>query len=123
MSPAIIRMEEAEMAICVIAENPKGSAEIYEKVMRRVAQGGAEFPPPGAIFQVAGPAEPGWRVVSVWDSRDAFERFASERLAPAWQEFGVSRDEVTFTIFEAHSFMAGDLSGAAAPSFAGSTAS
>lgn len=110
------------MAICVIAENPKGSAEIYEKVMQRVAQAG-ELPPPGAIFQVAGPAEPGWRVVSVWDSRDAFDRFARESLAPAWQEFGVSRDDVTFTIFEAHSFMAGDLSGAAQPAeLAGRTA-
>jgi heme-degrading monooxygenase HmoA len=102
------------MAICVISENPEGTAELYEQVMQRVRQGG-EFPPPGAIFQLAGPADPGWRVVSVWESRDAFERFASERLAPAWAEHGISRDDVNFTIFEAHSYMAGDLSGAAQP--------
>lgn len=102
------------MAFCVISENPKGSAEVYEQVVQRVAQSG-EFPPPGAIFQVAGPAEPGWRVISLWDSREAFERFAAERLAPAWAEFGVSRDDVRFTMFEAHSFMAGDLTGAAQP--------
>jgi hypothetical protein len=102
------------MAVCVIAENPKGSAEVYEQVVQKVSQSGA-FPPPGAIFQVAGPGEPGWRVVSVWDSREAFESFASERLAPAWAEFGVSRDDINFTVFEAHSFMAGDLSGAAQP--------
>jgi hypothetical protein len=82
--------------------------------MQRVAQSG-ELPPPGAIFQVAGPAEPGWRVISVWDSREAFETFADERLRPAWEEFGISRDDLTFSIFEAHSFMAGDLSGAARP--------
>ena len=60
------------MAICVIAENPKGSREVYEQVIQRVAQDGGEFPPPGAIFQVSGPAEPGWRVVSVWESREAY---------------------------------------------------
>jgi hypothetical protein len=102
------------MAICVIAENPKGNAELYQQVVQRVVQGG-EFPPPGAIFQVAGPGDPGWRVVSVWDSREAFESFAAERLSPAWAEVGVSRDDVNFTIFEAHSFMAGDLSGATQP--------
>jgi hypothetical protein len=102
------------MAICVIAENPTGSAEVYEQVMQHFAQSGG-LPASGAIFQVAGPAEPGWRVISVWDSREAFERFATERLASAWAEFGVSRDDVDFTIFEAHSFMAGDLSGAAQP--------
>jgi heme-degrading monooxygenase HmoA len=102
------------MATCVIGENPNVSAEVYEQVMQRVAQSG-ELPPPGAIFQVAGPAEPGWRVISVWDSREAFERFRDERVAPAWKEAGVSPEDMSFTIFEAHSFMAGDLSGAAQP--------
>jgi hypothetical protein len=102
------------MAICVISENPKGSAEVYEQVVRKISESG-EMPPQGAIFQIAGPAEPGWRVISVWDSREAFESFAAERLAPAWAELGVSRDDVNISTFEAHSFMAGDLSGSAQP--------
>jgi heme-degrading monooxygenase HmoA len=102
------------MAICVIVDNPKGDAEMYEQVFQRLAQSGA-LPPPGAIFQVAGPADSGWRVVSVWDSRDAFERFAADRLAAAWAEVGLSRDDVTMTVFEAHSFMVGDVSAAAQP--------
>jgi hypothetical protein len=102
------------MAICVIAENPKANAEMYEQVMQRVAQSG-ELPAPGSIFQAAGPAETGWRVISVWDSRDAWERFVRERLASAWADAGLSRDDVTFTVFDVHSFMAGDLSGARRP--------
>jgi hypothetical protein len=43
------------------------------------------------------------------------QSFAGQRLVPAWAEFGVSRDDVTFSILDAHSFMAGDLSGAAQP--------
>jgi hypothetical protein len=110
------------MAICVIADNPKGTVELYEQVMQRVAQGGG-LPPEGAIFQIAGPSEPGWRVVSLWESREAFDRFAAERLAPAWNEAGISRDDVEFTIFEAHSYMAGDMSGAVqASAFAGTKA-
>ena len=102
------------MAVCVVADNPKGNAETYEQVVQRIAQSGG-FPPSGAVFQVAGPSESGWRVISVWDSREDFERFAEERLRPAWGEAGVSPDDVSFSIFEAHSFMAGDVSGAARP--------
>jgi hypothetical protein len=111
-----------DVAICVIADNAKGSADVYEKIMRRVAAGGG-LPPPGAIFQVAGPSEPGWRVISVWESREAFERFAADELSRAWSEFGVSRDDVEFTIFEVHSYVAGDMSGALQPgtAFAGTT--
>ena len=43
------------MAICVIAENPKGDAETYGKVMRQVAESG-RLPPAGVISQVAGRA-------------------------------------------------------------------
>lgn len=102
------------MAYCVIADNPNGSAELFEQVIRRVADTG-EMPPEGAIFQVAGPAEGGWRVISVWESREAQERFRDERLIPVFMELGVSRDDVTWSDFEAHSFMAGDPSGAAQP--------
>jgi heme-degrading monooxygenase HmoA len=102
------------MAICVVGENPKATAEMYEQVMQRVAQSG-EVPPPGAIFQVAGPAESGWRVISVWESREAFERFVEERLRPAWAEAGISPDDVSLSIFEAHSYTGGDVSGARQP--------
>jgi heme-degrading monooxygenase HmoA len=102
------------MAVCVIAENPKVNAEDYERVMQHLAQSGA-LPPPGAIFQVTGPADPGWRVISVWRSREDFDRFREERVRPAWDAAGVSPEDMRFTIFEVHSFMAGDLSAATQP--------
>ena len=100
------------MAYCLIADNRNGSAEIYEQVIQKVAESG-ELPPPGAIFQVAGPHEGGWRVISVWESREAQERFRDERLLPVFQEVGVSRDDMNWSDFEADSVIAGDLSGAA----------
>jgi hypothetical protein len=99
------------MAYCLIVDNGSGSAEIYDQVTQKVREGG-DFPPAGAIFQVAGPHEGGWRVISVWESREAQERFRDERLIPIFQELGVSRDDLTWSDFEAHSVIAGDLSGA-----------
>ena len=49
---------------------------------------------------LAGPADPGWRVVSVWDSEEARDRFFAERLAPAYEEAGLSMGGITRTQFE-----------------------
>jgi hypothetical protein len=102
------------MAYCLITDNAKGSAELFEQILQHLAASG-EMPPEGAIFQVAGPSEHGWRVISVWESREAQERFRDERLLPAFKEVGLSRDDVSWSDFETHSFMAGDLSGATNP--------
>lgn len=45
-------------------------------------------PPDGLIFHSAGPIDNGWGVIDFWESREAFDRFASERLQPAIQELG-----------------------------------
>jgi hypothetical protein len=105
------------MAICVIAENPKLNAETFDQLIQKLRAG--DFPPEGMIFQVAGAAEGIWRVLTVWKSRDHFDRFKSERLAKAWAEVGVNRDDVTFTIFETHTMVAGDLSAVPQPAMTG----
>ncbi len=64
---------------------------------------------------LAGPANPGWRVISVWDSKEALDRFFAERLAPAYQEAGLSLDSVKRTLFEVHTLVAGDLTGELQP--------
>jgi hypothetical protein len=45
-------------------------------------------PPEGMIFHSAGPIDEGWGVIDVWESSEAFDRFAQERLGPAAQELG-----------------------------------
>lgn len=72
-------------------------------------------PPKGARLMLAGPANPGWRVISVWDSEEARDRFFAERLAPAYQEVGLSLSSIKRTVFEVHTLAAGDLSGAPQP--------
>jgi len=99
------------MAICLIVENPEQSREQAEQVMTHV-RGTGPVPPEGARLMLAGPADPGYRVISVWDSDEARERFFAERLAPAYKQAGLSLESIKRTQFEVHTLVAGDLTGA-----------
>jgi hypothetical protein len=46
-------------------------------------------PPAGLVFHTSGPVDGGWRVIDVWESREHFDRFASERIAPALAAIGM----------------------------------
>lgn len=98
------------MAYCQIVENPDSTQEQFEQVSAHVRATGP-VPADGQRLLIAGPGEPGWRVISVWDSEEAMGRFNAERLAPALREAGVPVDRMTRTIFEVHTLIAGDLTG------------
>ena len=40
-------------------------------------------PPEGLILHAAGPVEGGWAMLDVWESHEAFERFAETHALPA----------------------------------------
>jgi hypothetical protein len=100
------------MAYCMIIENPDEEQEQFERMTAHL-RGSGPFPPEGQRLIIAGPGDPGWRLVSVWDSPAAFERFAAERLLPATRATGCPLDNVKRTMFEVHTLIAGDLVGAA----------
>lgn len=52
--------------------------------------------PSGARARFAGPTENGWRVASLWDSRESFDAFLRDRLAPALQQAGRPAPEFEF---------------------------
>jgi hypothetical protein len=60
---------------------PGVSADDYAKVLAEL--GGAEQDAPGLVAHVAGPVEGGFRIIDVWESREAAERFATDHLGPA----------------------------------------
>lgn len=77
------------MAIVVMVDNPEGSQEVYDKVREQL---GLEDAPAGGIFHVAGPGpNGGWRVIEVWESEEAAQRFYEDRLKPAFDAVGVTR--------------------------------
>ena len=102
------------MTICLIVENPDQGLEQAEQVMAHVRNSGP-VPPAGARLALGGPADAGWRFISVWDSQEALERFFAERLAPAYEAAGLSLGNVRRTIFPVHTLDAGDLSGVPQP--------
>ena len=102
------------MALCMIVENPDLSEEQGERVMAHVA-GTGPVPPEGARLVLAGPADPGWRVISVWDSEEARDRFFAERLTPAYRAAGLSFDGAKRTQFDVRTLVAGDLTGTPEP--------
>ncbi len=42
--------------------------------------------PAGQLYHVAGPADGGWLVVAVWDSKASFDSFVNDMLMPALQK-------------------------------------
>jgi hypothetical protein len=105
------------MAIVVINELPENVTEemfdaVNEKLGRDVPEGG--------IVHTAGRDDNGlMRVVDVWESREALERFENERLRPAIAEvmsgMGLNPDQAPRpkqTIYEAREVMLGTLTSA-----------
>jgi len=74
------------MAVVVIATNPGGTAEQDEAMVQRLGLGAN--PPAGSLARLAGPVEGGWRIISVWESQEAFDAFRRERLEPAFRQAG-----------------------------------
>ena len=100
------------MAIGHIMQHPTAGEEDYVQVMEHL-RGTGPVPPEGARLVLSGPAEPGWRVITVWGTRTELDRFFAERLRPAYEHAGLSLDDAQRTFFEVHSLTAGDLAGAA----------
>jgi hypothetical protein len=94
------------MAIGVLFELQGATREQYDHISRGLTNGGelnspGDWPVEGLLAHVAGPTENGWRVVDVWESEEAFQRFG-EQLAPQLQEAGVSGQP---EIFQVHNFV------------------
>jgi len=87
------------MAIAVIGDTPGGTAEQDEAILQRLNV--AENPPAGVLARLAGPFAGSWRVISVWESQEAWEAFRRDRLEPALQQAG--RPVPPFQLWPLHS--------------------
>ena len=74
------------MAVVVVNTIPEGNQSFYEEVSSRVTPN--DQLPEGCKVHIAGPANGGWRVITVWDSEEQFQQFRNEKLIPAMKEVG-----------------------------------
>ena len=94
------------MAVILVHQGSGLTRESYEGVVRSMTgksrmESPADWPVEGLLVHAAGEAEGGFRVVDVWESEEAAQRFG-ERLMPALQEAGV---EAQPELYEAHTFV------------------
>jgi hypothetical protein len=98
------------VAIVAVFQAPGLTQEIYEETVSRLTggrrtsmQAASDWPVPGLLAHIAGQAEGGFRVVDVWESEEAFNRFG-EHLMPVLQEVGVQE---TPDVYRAYAFVVG----------------
>ena len=95
------------MAVVAVFQSPSLTQEKYEQSVVRVSGGKSrmeapsDWPVEGLLAHIAGDGENGFRVIDVWESEEAFNRFG-ETLMPILEEVGVEgRPEV----YPAHTFV------------------
>jgi hypothetical protein len=95
------------MTVVLIHQGPSLTREKYEEIVRKLTGGKArvespsDWPVEGLLVHVSGESPQGFRVVDVWQSEEACNRFG-ETLAPILQEVGV--DDAP-EIYQAHTFV------------------
>jgi hypothetical protein len=99
------------MSVVLIHQGSSLTREKYEEIVRRLTGGKnrmespSDWPIEGLLLHVAGESQHGFRVVDVWQSEDACNRFG-KALGPILQEVGVDDQP---EIYEAHTlFRRGD---------------
>src|SRR5262249_44557532 len=75
------------MVFCSILEDLGQTPERAAQIAAHLLSTGSLLPD-GARLLLWGPAARGWRVITVWDSQDACDRFFAERLRPAYEAAG-----------------------------------
>lgn len=89
------------MAVVVVGEIPNQSA--YDEVSSRVLDN--EQLPEGCRVHIAGPANGGFRVITVWDSQEQYEKFREEKLLPAIQEVSGSAEGPVADVQPVHKYL------------------
>jgi hypothetical protein len=82
------------MAVVLVHQGPTVTQERYDEVVQRLSPGKgrlespSDWPVEGLLVHVAGEGEQGFRVVDVWESEEACQRFGGV-LGPILQDVGI----------------------------------
>ena len=82
------------MAFAMLAYIPDLTREQYESVATKVNEAGT---PAGALLHAGGPAEGGYRVVEVWQTREAADAFYTSELYRAATAAVTAQPEILMT--------------------------
>jgi hypothetical protein len=97
---------EATVAVAVQLDFTGATLEQYDQINERIGLLPGGPASPHEFFHWVMKTDDGFRVTDVWDSREAFETFAQDKLSPIYQEVGILQPpEVQF--FHVHNYLAG----------------
>jgi hypothetical protein len=95
------------MPIVLIHQGPSITKENYDETVRRLTGGKSrlerpsDWPVEGLLVHAAGEGPDGFRVIDVWQTEEAAQRFG-EKLAPILKEVGVTDPP---TLYPTHTFV------------------
>jgi hypothetical protein len=94
------------MPVVAVFQSPSLTQEKYEESVVKLTGGKslespADWPVDGLLAHVAGQGANGFRVVDVWESQEAFQRFG-EALMPVLHELGVQGEP---EVYPTHTFV------------------
>lgn len=95
------------MAVVLVHQGPTVTRERYDETVRRLTDGKdrmespSDWPVEGLLVHVAGEGPNGFRVVDVWESEEACNRFG-EMLGSVLQEVGITEQP---EIYQPHAFV------------------
>jgi hypothetical protein len=83
------------MAVAIIMDFPGGTLDQYDQVIEKMGLEPGGDTPDGALFHWVTQTPEGLRVVDVWETQAAFDRFAEEQIGPYSQEVGLQPPQST----------------------------
>ena len=92
------------MAVAVEMNFKGATLDQYDKVMQKMGLTPGGATPPGAISHWTAKTDEGLRVVDVWETKEAYDKFAAEQIGPYMSEAGFT-GAPEMRVYEVHSYL------------------
>jgi hypothetical protein len=92
------------MAVAVELNFRGATLDQYDEVIQKMGLRQRGPMPEGGISHWVAKTDDGFRVVDVWESKEAFERFAQDQIRPYTREAGIEAEpEISF--YDVHNWL------------------
>ena len=92
------------MPVAVEMNFSGATVDQYDQIIEKMGLTPGGSTPAGAISHWAAKTDDGLRVVDVWETREAYDRFAQEKIGPYSQEAGIT-EAPEMRVYEVHSYL------------------
>ena len=98
------------MAVAVVMEFNGATLAQYDQIIDLMGLNPRGAGPPGSLFHWVAETPGGMLVTDVWESKEAYERFAAEKIGPFSGKVGLPSPPTT-TFHELHNYLTSGQSG------------